>query len=176
MEEFTSWQFDFEFYWLLACSLCSSIVLLCLLIRIPTSKVIRIVRQALTEWYHLQDHTIFLLRIFRLIIRLLCYKGTTIQAVTAKILSWLKFGHSEKATKIKNGLFNLHLLDFTFINQFYFRKTILVESIFWNPVGLFGFMSFHNHFKLFWYCVLIKMRGIFCPPLFWDTAKRQLNW
>ena len=64
LEEFTSWQFAFEFYWLLACSLCSSIVLLCLLIRIPTSKVIRIVRQALTEWYHLQDHTFFFLRIF----------------------------------------------------------------------------------------------------------------
>ena len=46
------------------------------------------------------------------------------------------------------GAFNLHLLEFTFIYQFYSRKTILVESIFWNPVGLFAFMSFHNHFKL----------------------------
>ena len=69
------------------------------------------------------------------------------------------------------GAFNLHLLEFTFIYQFYSRKTILVELIFWNPVGLFAFMSFHNHFKLFWYCVLLKMRGIFCPYLFWDTAK-----
>ena len=94
------------------------------------------------------SHIFFYYEFFRLIIWLLCYKGSTIQAVTAKILSWLKFGHSEKATKIKNGAFNLHLLDFTFINQFYFRKTILVESIFWNPVGLFAFISFHNHFKL----------------------------
>ena len=46
------------------------------------------------------------------------------------------------------GAFNLHLLEFTFIYQFYSRKTILVESIFWNPVGLFAFISFHNHFKL----------------------------
>ena len=94
------------------------------------------------------SHIFFYYEFFRLIIWLLCYKGSTIQAVTAKILSWLKFGHSEKAAKIKNGGFNLHLLDFTFINQFYFRKTILVESIFWNPVGLFAFISFHNHFKL----------------------------
>ena len=74
------------------------------------------------------------------------------------------------------GAFNLHLLEFTFIYQFYSRKTIIVKSIFWNPVGLFAFMSFHNHFKLFWYCVLLKMRGIFCPYLFWDTAKWYLNW
>ena len=74
------------------------------------------------------------------------------------------------------GAFNLHLLEFTFIYQFYSRKTILVESMFWNPVGLFAFMSFHNHFKLFWYCVLLKMRGIFCPYLFWDAANWHLNW
>ena len=30
------------------------------------------------------------------------------------------------------GAFNLLLLEFTFIYQFYSRKTILVESIFWN--------------------------------------------
>ena len=74
------------------------------------------------------------------------------------------------------GAFNLHLLEFTFIYQFYSRKTILVESIFWNPAGLFAFMSFHIYFKLFWYCVLLNMRGFFCPYLFWDTVKWYLNW
>ena len=82
---------------------------------------------------------------------------------------------SSRNFRIK-GVFNLHLLEFTFIYQFYSRKTVLVESIFWNSVGLFAFMSFHNHFKQFWYCVLHKMRGIFCPYLFWDTAKLYLNW
>ena len=70
-----------------------------------------------------------------------------------------------------HGAFNLHLLEFTFDYQFYSRKTNLVESTFQNPVGLFAFMSFHSHFKLFWYCVLLKIIGIFCPYLFWDTAK-----
>ena len=74
------------------------------------------------------------------------------------------------------GLFNLHPLEFTFIYQFYSRKTILVESIFWNSVGLFAFMSFHNHLQLFWYCVLLKIRGTCCLYLFWDTAKWYLNW
>ena len=78
--------------------------------------------------------------------------------------------------KVIIGAFNLHLLEFTFVYQFYSRKTNLVESTFWNPVGLFAFMSFHNHFKLFWYCVLLKMRVIFCPYLFWNTAKLYLNW
>ena len=68
------------------------------------------------------------------------------------------------------GVFNLHLLEFTFVYQFYSRKTTLVESTFWNPVGLFAFMAFHNHFKIFWYCVLLEMTGIFCPYLFWDRA------
>ena len=68
------------------------------------------------------------------------------------------------------GAFNLHLLEFAFVYQFYSRKTTLVESTFWNLVGLFVFMSFHNNFKMFWYCVLLKMRGIFCTYLFWDTA------
>ena len=74
------------------------------------------------------------------------------------------------------GAFNLHRLEFTFTSKFYSRKTILVESIFWNPAGLFAFMSFHIYFKLFWYCVLLNMRGFFCPYLFWDTVKWYLNW
>ena len=69
------------------------------------------------------------------------------------------------------GVFNLHLLEFTFVYQFYSRKTTLVVSTFWNPVGLFAFRSFHNHFKL-----SLKMRGIFCPYLFWGTAKWHLKW
>ena len=72
--------------------------------------------------------------------------------------------------------FNLHLLEFTFVYQFNSRETNLVESTFRNPVELFAFMSFHNNLKLFWYCVLLNMRGIFCPYLFWGTAKWHLNW
>ena len=73
------------------------------------------------------------------------------------------------------GAFNLHLLEFNFVYQFYSRKTTIVESTFWDPVGLFAFMSFHNHFKIFWYCVLLKMRGIFCPYLL-RYSKWHLNW
>ena len=73
------------------------------------------------------------------------------------------------------GAFKLHLLEFNFVYQFYSRKTNLVKSRFQNPVGLFAFMSFHNHFKLFWYCVLLKMRGIFCPYLFWGLKKKTFN-
>ena len=47
------------------------------------------------------------------------------------------------------GAFNLLLLEFTFVYQFYSRKTNLVKSTFGNPAGLFAFMSFHNHFKIF---------------------------
>ena len=85
-----------------------------------------------------------------------------------KLDGWITNLEIKRSAEI--GAFNLHLLEFTFIYQFYSRKTTLVESTFWNPVGLFAFMSFHNHFKLFWYCVLLKMRGIFCSYLFWDTA------
>ena len=88
--------------------------------------------------------------------------------------SQLNFSHSINVHII--GAFDLHFLEFTFIYWFYSRKTILVESIFWNPAGLFAFMSFHIYFKLFWYCVLLNMRGFFCPYLFWDTVKWYLNW
>ena len=40
------------------------------------------------------------------------------------------------------GAFNLHLLEFTLVYQFYSRKNNLVESTFQNPVELFAFMSF----------------------------------
>ena len=66
------------------------------------------------------------------------------------------------------GTFNLHLLEFTFVYQFYSRKTTLVESTFWNPAGLFAFMSFHNHFKLVGY---LKWEVSFAPISFeiqWD--------
>ena len=80
--------------------------------------------------------------------------------------AWMK----RKSQIADNGAFNLQLLEITFVYQFYSRKTTLVVAKFWKTVGLFAFMSFHNHFKLFWYCVLLKMRGIFCPYLFWGTA------
>ena len=35
---------------------------------------------------------------------------------------------------------------------------------------------FHNHFKIFWYCVLLKTWSFFCFYSFWGSAKRQLNW
>ena len=62
---------------------------------------------------------------------------------------------------------------YNFWSSFSFTSFILewlVESIFWNPVELFVFKSVHNHFKLFWYGVLIKIRGVF-----WRTAKRQFK-
>ena len=36
--------------------------------------------------------------------------------------------------------------------------------------------SFHNQFKIFWYGVLLKMRGIFWFYLYWGTANWHLNW
>ena len=57
--------------------------------------------------------------------------------------------------------FYIHLLEFLFIYQFYSWMTTHMESTFWNPGEVFVFKSVHNHFKLFWYDVLHKMRGIF---------------
>ena len=48
-------------------------------------------------------------------------------------------------------------------NQLYTRITALFESPFWNPADLFSFISFHNHFKIFRYDVLLKTRVMFCP-------------
>ena len=64
------------------------------------------------------------------------------------------------------GLFHLYLSKFAFINQFYSRMTSkwLVQE------------SFHNQYKIFWYGVLLKMRGIFWSYLFWGTANWHLNW
>ena len=68
------------------------------------------------------------------------------------------------------GAFNLHLLEFTFVYQFYSRNTSLVESTFWNPVELFAFMLFHNNFKIIWYGRHLLLF------IFWGTAKWQVNW
>ena len=38
------------------------------------------------------------------------------------------------------------------------------------------FISFHNHYKVFWYGVISQIRGIFHLYLFWDKEKWQLNW
>ena len=68
----------------------------------------------------------------------------------------------QELDKAKCG-FHRHLLAHPFINQLYTRITALVESPFWNPVELFSFVSFHNHFKIFQYDVLLKTRVMFCP-------------
>ena len=67
-------------------------------------------------------------------------------------------------SEVVDGAFNLHLLDF--IYQFYSKKTILVQSIFWNPVGLFAFMSFtiiSNYFDIVCY---LKWEVSFAPISF----------
>ena len=61
------------------------------------------------------------------------------------------------------GGFHVHLLVYPFIYHFFTRKSALVESTFSNPAELFIFISFHIHFKIFWYSGLLKTRGIFCP-------------
>jgi hypothetical protein len=71
--------------------------------------------------------------------------------------------------------FHLHLLVYPFIYHFFTRMSALVESTSSNPAELFIFISFHNHFKIFWYCVLPKTRFISCSYLFWDTVKQQLK-
>ena len=64
-----------------------------------------------------------------------------------------------------------------FVYQFYYRMTIVIESIFEILLNYkFAFKLFHNHFKIFWYGALINIRGIFCFYLFWGTAKWQVNW
>ena len=71
-----------------------------------------------------------------------------------------------KSTKSDLSTFNLlHLLEFTFVYQFYSIKTAIVGSTFWNPVQLFAFMSFHNNFN---YCTrAIISRGLYTfYPLF----------
>ena len=63
--------------------------------------------------------------------------------------------------------FHLHLLVYPFIYWFNTKITALVESTFWNPAELFIFISFHNHFKLFCQCVLLKTRISYRNG--WDT-------
>ena len=49
----------------------------------------------------------------------------------------MKSGLENIILKFHYDEFNLHLLGFTFVYQFYARKTTLVDSTFWNPVELF---------------------------------------
>ena len=73
------------------------------------------------------------------------------------------------------GAVYLHLLEFFFIYQFYSWMTTLVERTFWNPVELFVFKSVHNNLKLFWYGVLLKMRGIFFAHISFEIQQTD-NW
>lgn len=74
------------------------------------------------------------------------------------------------------GVLYINLLEFPFVYNFYSRMTTLDESIFWNSIKQFVFFLFHNPFKLFWYGLSLKIRGIFCFYLFWGMGIWQLNW
>ena len=60
------------------------------------------------------------------------------------------------------------VFDFPFIYQIYFIMTALVKSACWNPAELLIAKSFHQHFILFWYGVLLKREmQLLLPSLFW---------
>ena len=63
-----------------------------------------------------------------------------------------------------NGIwgFHLHLSHLVFIYQFITKMTVLVELTFLTTAEQVIFIASHNCFKIFWYAVLLKMRGIFC--------------
>ena len=58
------------------------------------------------------------------------------------------------------GVFNLHLLEFTIVYQFYSRNTILVESTFWKPCH-FTIISNYFHIKCY-----LKWEVSFAPISF----------
>ena len=60
--------------------------------------------------------------------------------------------------KPNNGEFHLYLFKLTFTNQFYSIMTRLVSAAISK---LLVQESFHKQFKIFWYGVSLKMRGIF---------------
>ena len=62
-------------------------------------------------------------------------------------------------------------LPFHLTCQFYTGMTALVELTFWNPAEIFIFISIYNLLKTFWYGVLPKTRGIFCPLSFLTYGK-----
>ena len=64
------------------------------------------------------------------------YFATLKKKVHCIIMHILYFKIRRKVWRLDFGAFYLHLLEFTFVYQFYSRKTTLVDSTFWNSVGL----------------------------------------
>ena len=79
----------------------------------------------------------------------------TILINSGKIKSEIKSNIPSKI-QFNQGVFHLYLSELAFISKFYSIKASSAVISKWLVQK-----SFHNQFKIFWYGVLPKMRGIF---------------